>query len=142
MKPLIPLSRRSTVANTELVFLLRPRIVAFIPGDEDDTPPIVDAPRSGQPVSAMSGEVGRLFGSTAVTAPAAEPARPKTEDLAPVAATPVAVEPETPEAPEAPPRDKDGNGAEEGDMAPSDIPAGMAPTPLAKPQEDKGGASP
>jgi len=33
--------------NTELVFLLRPRVVIFVDGDIEDTPEIVDAPKEG-----------------------------------------------------------------------------------------------
>jgi len=47
MKPLFTTSRNVSKVNTELVFLLRPRVVVFVTGDDDDTPPIVDAPRNG-----------------------------------------------------------------------------------------------
>ncbi len=47
MTPLFTTARSATIQNTELVFLLRPRVVAFIPGDDKDTPPVVNAPSEG-----------------------------------------------------------------------------------------------
>lgn len=44
MKPFFASERQTSTANTELVFLLRPRVVAFIPSDASDTPDAVDAP--------------------------------------------------------------------------------------------------
>jgi hypothetical protein len=46
-KPIFPTARETTANNTELVFLLRPRVVIFTPGDDTDTPPAVDAPKDG-----------------------------------------------------------------------------------------------
>jgi hypothetical protein len=45
--PLFTTSRAASKANTELVFLLRPRVVVFDMGDDSDTPNIVDAPKDG-----------------------------------------------------------------------------------------------
>ncbi|MBI3440488.1 MAG: hypothetical protein HY052_01580, partial [Proteobacteria bacterium] len=47
MTPLFTTSHAVTKHNTELVFLLRPRVVAFDMGEDNDTPPIVDAPKDG-----------------------------------------------------------------------------------------------
>ncbi|MCK5659522.1 MAG: type II and III secretion system family protein, partial [Alphaproteobacteria bacterium] len=47
MKPLFTTARDVSKVNTELVFLLRPRVVVFVMGDDDDTVPIVDAPKDG-----------------------------------------------------------------------------------------------
>jgi type II secretory pathway component GspD/PulD (secretin) len=47
MTPLFATSHAATKKNTELVFLLRPRVVAFDMGDDSDTPAIVDAPKEG-----------------------------------------------------------------------------------------------
>ena len=54
MKPLFTTSRDVNKINTELVFLLRPRVVVFVMGDNDDTPPIVDAPKNGVAKSGKS----------------------------------------------------------------------------------------
>lgn len=43
MKPLVQTARKAKTTNTELVFLLRPRVIAFIQGDEADTVPVIDA---------------------------------------------------------------------------------------------------
>ena len=45
--PLFATDRSSSKRNTELVFLLRPRVVSFEMGDDSDTPRIVDAPKDG-----------------------------------------------------------------------------------------------
>ena len=42
MKPLFATSRDVSKVNTELVFLIRPRVVVFVQGNDDDTPPIAD----------------------------------------------------------------------------------------------------
>lgn len=65
MKPLITTSSEASKANTELVFLLRPRVVAFVPGGEDDTVPVTDAPREGTaskaPAENLTSEAKKLF---------------------------------------------------------------------------------
>ena len=45
--PLFTTQRAASKANTELVFLLRPRVVAFDMGNDSDTPRIADAPKDG-----------------------------------------------------------------------------------------------
>lgn len=47
MTPILTTSHAVTKTNTELVFLLRPRVVVFDMGDDSDTPPIVNAPKDG-----------------------------------------------------------------------------------------------
>jgi hypothetical protein len=47
MKPVIETARKVATSNTELVFLLRPRVVSFVFGDESDNLPIADAPKAG-----------------------------------------------------------------------------------------------
>ncbi len=47
MKPLFATDRTVNKTNTELVFLLRPRVVVFVPGTDKDTPRITDAPSDG-----------------------------------------------------------------------------------------------
>lgn len=68
MKPLFATSRGVTKTNTELVFLLRPRIVIFDAGTDEDTPPIVSArdqkPKVGDAaLKDITGTVKELFGA-------------------------------------------------------------------------------
>lgn len=76
MKPLFATARNAQKANSELVFLLRPRVVAFIEGDDSDTPPVVDAPKEGLsiksvPVPDITDNIKNIFGRTTAPAPAA-----------------------------------------------------------------------
>ncbi len=71
LTPFLPTDRTANKINTELVFLLRPRVVAFVMGDDSDTPKIVDAPKDGilppapsdkgpEPVNSVSAETPAL----------------------------------------------------------------------------------
>ena len=91
MKPLFPSARRTSTRNSELVFLLRPRVVVFEPGEDDDSVPVSDMPRKYS-MSAAQGEIDRLF-----NAPPPAPAAVSAD----VSETMPAVEPET--APSPPP---------------------------------------
>lgn len=91
MKPLFATTRVAGKVSNELVFLLRPRVVAFVEGDDSDTPAIVNAPREGLsmkavPVPDITDNVKKIFGQ----APA------------PVAAAPVASVEAPPDKKEAP----------------------------------------
>lgn len=46
-KPLLTTSRQAKAQNTELIFLLRPRVVAYDAGTDADTPAAVPAPKEG-----------------------------------------------------------------------------------------------
>ncbi len=48
MSPLFSTTKKSEKVSSEIVFLLRPRVVVFIPSDADDTPQIAYAPKDGQ----------------------------------------------------------------------------------------------
>jgi len=66
MKPLFPTSRSVVKENTELVFLLRPRVVVFDMGDDRDTPQVVNSSRDGvslksMDVSNITNKVKHLF---------------------------------------------------------------------------------
>lgn len=67
MEPLFSTSRSATKENTELVFLLRPRVVVFDMGnDEKDTPQVVNSSRDGvaikpMNVSNLTNKVGGIF---------------------------------------------------------------------------------
>jgi len=83
MTPLFATSRAATKVNTELVFLLRPRVVAFDIGDDSDTPLIVDAPKEGMALRSasvpnISDAVKDIFGSVPAVS-AAAPAPPSSE---------------------------------------------------------------
>lgn len=64
--PLFSTARQGTAKNTELVFMLRPRVVSFVMGDDTDTPAVVDAPKDEPAQSAqledMTGRVQEMFG--------------------------------------------------------------------------------
>lgn len=71
MKPIFATSRAVTKTNTELVFLLRPRVVIFESGADEDTPPVVDARDQKPKVSDaalkdITDTVKELFGTGAV----------------------------------------------------------------------------
>lgn len=69
MKPLVQTSRAAVTRNTELVFLMRPRVITFEDGDDSDTPAIVDArgekadhlePKPFNPAD-LTEDVGEIF---------------------------------------------------------------------------------
>ena len=69
--PLFATDRSASKQNTELVFLLRPRVVSFEMGDDSDTPRLVDAPKDGMfPVEAV---VHKKNGEPANSIPASDP---------------------------------------------------------------------
>lgn len=77
LTPMLQTARNAVTKNTELVFLLRPRVIAFEAGNEDDTVNVVDAPpQQKRPTtyapSDITGDVGTLFDAAAVTPPASE----------------------------------------------------------------------
>ncbi|MFH1159181.1 MAG: type II and III secretion system family protein [Pseudomonadota bacterium] len=95
MKPLFTTARDVNKINTELVFLLRPRVVAFIQGDDEDTPPIADAPKDGaaKPGKSAPDVSGRINGSSErgkADYPTVLPAGISPEALAPQTLTPPA----------------------------------------------------
>lgn len=96
MKPLFPTSREATKSNTELVFLLRPRIVVFTTGDDDDTPSVVNAPHEGvakkvqPPPEDISDIVEDIFAQKKADEAASPPVAPV---VAPPAAVPIPVVP-------------------------------------------------
>lgn len=63
LKPLLQTARGAETRNTELIFLLRPRVIAFVPGDDTDTVTVVDAKKEQAfTPSDITGDVGALFG--------------------------------------------------------------------------------
>ncbi len=89
MTPLFTTNRVAKKTNTELVFLLRPRVIAFEAGDDSDTPPIVNAPKEDMatknlPLPDLSDSVKDLFGFKAPE-PAVAPPTPTALAPAPVA---------------------------------------------------------
>lgn len=89
-QPLIQTARKAETRNTELVFLLRPRVIAYIPGDEEDTVTIVDAPKEKKHIPFVPGDitddVGAIFGAARATPIKAEANLPmgiSAVDLAP-----------------------------------------------------------
>jgi type II secretory pathway component GspD/PulD (secretin) len=123
MKPLFPTARRASTTNTELVFLLRPRIVTFESGDDADTPPVVDAQKQQAPANAVDAAI-----------PATPPA-PVSPPPAPVAAPATAVVPKE-DAPviEPPPEEAPLISVPPAAMAPAPTPAKtFAPLPMGKP---------
>lgn len=56
MQPLVQTARAASTTNTELVFLLRPRVIAFEQGDDADTVPVVDATQERLPGARERGE--------------------------------------------------------------------------------------
>jgi len=93
MKPLFGTSREVTKTNTELVFLLRPRIVVFNSGSDADTPPVVDAVKDVPPAppADISDAVKGMF--------APSPAAP----IAPPSSLPEKIEPRAEPKKENPP---------------------------------------
>lgn len=108
MTPLFTTNKVAAKVNTELVFLLRPRVIAFDMGSDSDTVPVVDAPKEGfasktvpvkslnrdvkdifkkpptAPVPDISNEVKSLFGVPAAAAAAPAAAPPAVPATAPV----------------------------------------------------------
>jgi hypothetical protein len=82
MKPLFNTARSAETENSELVFLLRPRVIAFVPGTDMDTVPIHDLKRETNPAQEafvaddITDEIGDMFGNAKVSPP------PATEDAA------------------------------------------------------------
>jgi hypothetical protein len=94
LQPLLQTARSAATRNTELVFLLRPRVIAFVAGDEDDTVPVVEAPREKrhEPFKAedITEDIGAIFGNSKADAPAARlPMGISADDLTPSSAEPV-----------------------------------------------------
>ncbi len=50
MAPLFSTSRKAEKISSEIVFLLRPRVVVFVPSSSKDTPQVVYAPKEGQAI--------------------------------------------------------------------------------------------
>lgn len=74
-KPWFFTDRGASKTNTELVFLLRPRVVAFTMGGDEDTPQMVDAPKDGQAAPNPSPSAARkLFNKPALAKKPAQPA--------------------------------------------------------------------
>lgn len=117
LKPFLNTSRAASVRNTELIFLLRPRVIVFDIGDDTDTVGIVDAPKVVQPPAtsaakaipmkvapvvpepaAMSdddaADVGRIFDAPVSQEPMPEPVAPPPANQ-PVALTPQNAAPES-----------------------------------------------
>ena len=69
MKPLFATSRGVEKTNTELVFLLRPRVVAFVMGDDSDTPAVVDVPKEMTAPPDITDHVRSVFGRGRPAAP-------------------------------------------------------------------------
>lgn len=121
MKPLIPSRRAITKKRSELVFLLRPRVVVFDMGDDSDTPIVVDAPKEVTAAPDITDRVKDVFGHRDV---------PQT---APVEALPSGISPEA-----LAPRDPGTTLA-----LPTTIISGQgAPVPLSGAVEDKSGETP
>jgi type II secretory pathway component GspD/PulD (secretin) len=110
LKPFLQTARSASVRNTELVFLLRPRVIAFVPGTDEDTVEIIDAPRQVKRKDAdsdkyvpanVTDDVGALFGNAGAAtgadadAPAAEEDfnAPLPEGISPAALAPAPAEP-------------------------------------------------
>jgi hypothetical protein len=101
-KPLLETSRDSQASNTELVFLLRPRVVIYEAGDDSDTPPVVNAPKEGIIPSAADLKANGSAPISPVaameTAPAPESAKTGGTKAAPLpeGISPVLLAPEAP----------------------------------------------
>lgn len=149
LQPLLQTARSASTRNTELVFLLRPRVIAFVEGDESDTVPVVEAPREKrhEPFDAedITEDVGSIFGNSKVNdVPAISTAKLpmgiSATDLTPSHAEPVVMPEDMKDEPAAtiarPVSDDDGNEAPDfqGEQIPNlPVPASaMAPAPAAQ----------
>jgi hypothetical protein len=101
LTPLFTTSKATSKVNTELVFLLRPRIVSFEMGDNSDTPRIVNAPKDGmfpseQIPRKFPGAANKVSGDTPVSAPrkAVKNQEPLPEGISPEAFAPKDAAPE------------------------------------------------
>lgn len=152
LQPLLQTARAAATRNTELVFLLRPRVIAFVDGDESDTVAVVDAPREKrhEPFDAkdITDDVGAIFGnSKAVAEPVAATAKLPL-GISPADLTPTHAEPVVMPDDMGGTRNFDGNDAPEymgeqmpdlpvpaGTLAPgSNAPVSLTPAPAAEPQ--------
>lgn len=106
LEPLLQTARSASTRNTELVFLLRPRVIAFDMGTDADTVEMTEAYKEQQKPNNYSprnitGDVGAIFD----TAPAGHVPAPLPESISPEAMSPapakVVVVPEAPAAPAA-----------------------------------------
>jgi len=110
--PLFMTNRATNKVNTELVFLLRPRVVVFDMGDDSDTPRTVDAPKDGMFPPEPSGLAKSVHAAhndaanTSASSPANSPASAGKNPAGGNAALPAGISPEafapqdTPAAPE------------------------------------------
>ena len=133
LTPLFTTDRTANKVNTELVFLLRPRVVAFVMGDDSDTPRIADAPKDGilspEPVANKTAE--SLNNTSMRVSPVSGSANKATIDkraALPAGLSPEAFAPQNTPAP----------------AVPEDIPASLQeqalPVPLSvRPAVDQGG---
>ncbi len=138
--PLFATERSASKVNTELVFLLRPRVVVFAMGDDGDTPRVVDAPKDGmfppeQNVRKLSESVNNAAAGGTASLPVDKNAVKNTVDNK-AAALPAGLSPEAfaPQNTPAP-------------AAPEDIPASLQDQALpvslsGKPAADGGGKKP
>jgi hypothetical protein len=107
--PLFTTERAATKANTELVFLLRPRVVVFDMGDDSDTPRVVDAPKDGmfppEPVvHKLSQSVNNIPVRSSVSSPANAASKDPVDNNAalPAGLSPEAFAPQNTPAPAVP----------------------------------------
>ncbi len=71
LKPFLNTARAASVRNTELIFLLRPRVIVFDMGGDADTVGIVDAPRAVNPPADASSKAIPMKAAPAAPEPAA-----------------------------------------------------------------------
>jgi hypothetical protein len=88
MKPMFATSRVASKINSELVFLLRPRVVAFVMGDDSDTPAIADAPKEQIAPPDITDHVKGIFGQGPSNDKASLPEEISPEAFAPENAMP------------------------------------------------------
>jgi len=140
--PLFTTERSASKQNTELVFLLRPRVVSFDMGDDTDTPRIVDAPKDGMfppepPAHKSSDKSNTADVHDAMSATPVDKSAADKNTALPSGVSPDAFAPQDAAVPgatvTATPVDAQGN-------ALSQVQSQMAPVPIAtKPVMDNGG---
>ncbi|MBU6474881.1 MAG: hypothetical protein KGL10_02440 [Alphaproteobacteria bacterium] len=143
MKPLFATDRTVNKTNTELVFLLRPRVVVFVPGTDSDTPRITDAPHDGMQPPQPDGRdehtaVGNDDAPDNASDNAPEQSQPLSgKDAAEGAALPAGISPEAfaPQDPSPPPA------APEKGMPVSAMPVAVQPTGGGNGDNGSGGAN-